>query len=223
MARQTSKISRSEGTEPESYFDKVGNQVESNQSKLTMVLGGLIILVIVILLFNYFNRSKPSVGPSQQTEQTQEDVSPENLPGKYTVKEGDSLFTIADKYYKDGYKYTEIVQANNLSNPDNIEVDQQLEIPKLADSTLAETVMQPPTPSPEDSTPSQMTGGTSLQEEWGAQITGDSYTVVEGDWLSKIAARAYNGDLLAYTKLAQANNIQNPDLIYPGTVLKIPR
>lgn len=220
MARQASKTKEYEDTQSQSYFDKVGSQVESNQSRLTMVLGGLIILVVVILLFNYFNRSKPSVGPSQQTEQTQEDISPENLPGKYTVKEGDTLFTISEKYYNDGYKYTEIAQASNLTDPNNIEVGQQLEIPKLSDDTLMAESTPMPTETP---TPQEQTTQTVPTQDWGPKITSDTYTVSEGDWLSTIAARAYNGDLMAYIKLAQANNIQNPDLIYPGTVLKIPR
>ena len=65
MARKTSKLTGSEDTQSDTYFDKEGTQSESNQSRLTLVLCGLIILVVVVLLFNYFNRSKPSVGPSQ--------------------------------------------------------------------------------------------------------------------------------------------------------------
>jgi len=53
-------------------------------------------------------------------------------------------------------------------------------------------------------------------------ITGDTYTVIEGDWLSTIAGRAY-GDIYAFDKIAQANNIRNPDILEPGMVLKIPR
>lgn len=168
-----------------------------------MVLGALIILVATILVFNYFNRSKTELGPAQQTEpQMEEDVSPDKLPGKYTVKEGDSLFSIAEKYYKDGYKYTEIAKANNLQNPDLIDSGQVLEIPKVELPVVS--------PSPMD------------DSEWGPKITGTTYEVLEGDWLSKIAGRAY-GDIYAYDKIAKANNIQNPDLIEPGMVLTIPR
>ncbi|OGE37621.1 hypothetical protein A3B45_02985 [Candidatus Daviesbacteria bacterium RIFCSPLOWO2_01_FULL_39_12] len=220
--------------EKESYFDRVSSEIDSKQSRLTMILGGLIILVVVVLLFNYFNRSKPSIGPSQQTQQG--DVSPENLPGTYTVKEGDTLFSIAEKYYQDGYKYTEIAAANNLANPDNLETGQQLNIPKLSDQDLevglgqpsespSETPISTPTeeiiPALESNTQAPQTskGG----QDWGPTISGDTYEVVVGDWLSTIAARAYNGDIMAYTKLAEANNIPNPDLIYPGMVLEIPR
>lgn len=181
---------------PQTYWDKLSQDTKSNQSKLSMVLGALIILVAAILVFNYFNRSKTELGPAQQTEtKMEEDVSPDKLPGKYTVKEGDTLFLIAEKYYNDGYKYTEVVKANNLQNPDLIDSGQVLEIPKV------EIV--------EDS-------------EWGPKITGTTYEVLEGDWLSKIAGRAY-GDIYAYDKIAKANNIQNPDLIEPGMVLTIPR
>ena len=52
--------------------------------------------------------------------------------------------------------------------------------------------------------------------------TPDTYTVVKGDTLRHIA-RAMYGDHKEYTKLATANSIKNPDLIFPGTVLTIPR
>ncbi len=214
----------------ESYLDKISGDVQSNQSKLSMVLGGLIILVVGILIFNYFNKGSQEVGPAQQVEQ-EGDVSPESLPGKYTIKEGDTLFTIAEKYYNDGYKYPEIANANSLTNVDAIEVGQTLEIPKPAEDLAAvpspEETTQPeespqmePTPQP-DITGDVGVGGADTTI-WGSKIEGDSYTVVEGDWLSTIAARAY-GDILAYPKIAEANNIQNPDLILPGQVLKLPR
>lgn len=187
---------------PETYWDKLSQDTQSNQSKLSMVLGALIILVVGILVFNYFSKGRETLGPAQQTQQAEEeDVSPQNLPGKYTVKMGDTLFGIAEKYYQDGYKYTDIAKINNLENPDALEKGQVLEIPKLEGALEA---ME------------------SSDTEWGPKITGNSYTVVEGDWLSKIAGRAY-GDILSYDKISKANNIQNPDLIEPGMVLTIPR
>lgn len=177
------------------YLSRIEGEIQSNQSKLNMVLGALIVLVVGILIFNYFNRPKPDLGPAQTTTtDQQQDISVENLPGKYTVKEGDTLFLIAEKYYKDGYQYTEIAKANNLADPDNVSAGQVLELPKLQIA----------------------------QANWESKITENSYTVVEGDWLSTIAGRAY-GDIYAFEKIAKANNIQNPDLIEPGMVLTIPR
>jgi len=50
-----------------------------------------------------------------------------------------------------------------------------------------------------------------------------SYTVVSGDSLSKIAKKFY-GNASAWNKIFQANKdtISNPDLIRPGQVLRIP-
>lgn len=47
------------------------------------------------------------------------------------------------------------------------------------------------------------------------------YTVVSGDTLWGIALKFY-GDGMRYPEIAKANNIENPDLIYPGQVLYIP-
>lgn len=50
-----------------------------------------------------------------------------------------------------------------------------------------------------------------------------TYTVVKGDSLSKIA-KALLGDAQKWRALYEANKdtIKNPDLIYPGQVLKLP-
>lgn len=210
MAKKPSEI-KLEQPNDGSYWNKISEETQSKQSRLSLVLGALIILVAGVLVFNYFNKSKQDLGPAQQTTKEETaDVSPENLPGQYIVKEGDTLFTVADKYYKDGYKFSEIVKENNLSDENSIEVGQSLQIPKLA--------LEQPVASPE---PETATGGGDTTI-WGPKIDGDTYTVAEGDWLSTIAARAY-GDIMAYNKLAEANNISNPDLILPGQVLKIPR
>ncbi|MFN8396707.1 MAG: peptidoglycan-binding protein LysM [Bacteroidia bacterium] len=49
------------------------------------------------------------------------------------------------------------------------------------------------------------------------------YTVVKGDTLSKIAKHFY-GDAMKYPVIFEANKpmLKNPDLIYPGQVLRIP-
>lgn len=230
MARKRTANTKKTNKKPDSsrtYLEKLEGQLQDNQSKLSLVLGALIVLVLGILVFNFFNRPKSDIATSEQSQtQEQGDVSAENLPGKYTVKEGDTLFTIAEKYYQDGYRYTEIAKANNLDNPNNVEVGRVLEIPKLEnpspspEPTEAEqTATQSPTPSPTTQT-SEL--GNPTDTEWGPAITGTSYTVQEGDWLSKIATRAY-GDMMAYGRIAQANNISNPDFIEPGMTLTIPR
>lgn len=209
----TYRPKKTSSTPDNSLFEKVRGEFQTNQSYLNLSLGLIIVLVVGVLVFNYFKKDQSNLGPAQQTAAENEliDTQPENLPGKYTVKEGDTLFTIAQKYYQDGFKFPKLAEINKLADVNNIEVGQVLDIPNLEEPKAdAET------------TESTGTGGAENLTIWGEKITGDSYTVVEGDWLSKIAGRAY-GDIMAYEKIVQANNITNPDLIEPGTVLKLPR
>lgn len=239
-SRVSSKVTKAKKEESSSIIDKMQNDLEGNQSYLNIILGGLIIIILGVLVFNWFNKSEGSVGPSQQTDQTKSaDVSKDNLPGTYTVKEGDTLFTIAEKYYNDGYKYPEIVKENKFANENVVEVGQKITIPKLETETAmaSGTPIASPTVSPDSSiTPEPSmtpvasamekeemgTGGATNQTIWGERITGNSYTVAYGDWLSTIAGRAY-GDIYAYTKIATANKLSDPNAIEIGQVLKLPR
>lgn len=230
MARKSSKITKKE-TESRVSIERIEKELSSNQSRLSLILGALIVLVVGILVFNFFNKGKSDLGPAQQTvqEQKQQDVSPEKLPGKYTVKEGDTLSSIAEKYYQDGYKYPEIVKANKLSDPNLISAGTILEIPKLVDTQAQTSPPSSPSasalPSSAEETlqaPADEKGAIIQTDEFGPKITGNTYTVQAGDWLSKISARVY-GNLMSYEKIAKANNITNPDLIEVGQVLTIPR
>lgn len=212
MPRSKKEVSKKVSENEKSLLQKLIAEIQLDQSYLSLVLGLIIVLISGYLVINYFKSNKADLGPAQQSEnQVQADVTPENLPGNYNVKEGDTLFGVAANYYNDGYKFTEIVKANNLTDENNIQAGQVLVIPKL-ETTVAEV-----TPTEELGA-----GGNEDQTIWGEKITGNTYTVVEGDWLSKISGRAY-GDIMAFDKIAQANNISNPDLIEPGMVLTIPR
>jgi nucleoid-associated protein YgaU len=50
----------------------------------------------------------------------------------YTVKAGDNLSRISERFYGTPSKYTGIAQANGISNPDLIRVGQQLNLPVLS-------------------------------------------------------------------------------------------
>jgi len=47
----------------------------------------------------------------------------------YVVQEGDSLSSIAEKFYGDLYQWPKLMEANKLTNPDLIEVGMVLVIP----------------------------------------------------------------------------------------------
>lgn len=48
---------------------------------------------------------------------------------QYVVKAGDNLSSISKSFYGNSSEYTKIAQANSISNPDKIQVGQQLKIP----------------------------------------------------------------------------------------------
>lgn len=66
-------------------------------------------------------------------------------------------------------------------------------------------------------TPSEDTTSDTVSKE----ENGRTYTVVAGDWLSTISQRFY-GNTEDWELIAKENNIENPDNIEVGTVLKIP-
>jgi len=60
-------------------------------------------------------------------------VADDSIYHRHVVKSGETLGKIAKHYYKDAMKYKQIFEANTniLSNPDVIQPDQELIIPKL--------------------------------------------------------------------------------------------
>ena len=47
----------------------------------------------------------------------------------YTVKSGDTLSKIAKRFYGDANHYHQIAAANDIANPDRIDVGQELKLP----------------------------------------------------------------------------------------------
>ena len=125
-------------------------------------------------------------------------VQPPVQPGVcvYTVQPGDTLSGIAAQY---GVTVHELMQINNITNPNIIFVGQQILIPVCGGAGHPPVVVPPIYPPVEP--PAQQT-----------------YVVQMGDTLSGIAA------MFGVTTwdLAYCNGIANPDFIYVGQILKIP-
>ena len=170
-------------------------------------MGILVVLAIGGLAYRYFQRAEDKLDQASSDEV--EVVLDENgtiaKPAHHTVLQGENLWEIAEKYYQSGYNWVDIAETNNLANPDGLLIGQELLIPDVEprEATIAEL--------PE-------TG------QYGPEIIGNNYIVQESDTLSKIAARAY-GDMFAWPKIWSANRdkVGNPNLIYSGIELEIPR
>ena len=112
----------------------------------------------------------------------------------YTVKQGDTLFSIARQF---NTTVQTLATANGLPNPNLIYVGQVLTIPDA-------TSTPPPTGGTPTPTPTS-TGST-------------TYIVKAGDTLGQIAARFG----VTIQAIAAANNLPNINIIYVGQVLIIP-
>lgn len=111
----------------------------------------------------------------------------------YTVQAGDTLGKIAVRY---NTTVAELLRLNGLTNPDVLAIGQTLKVPGTSGAAPASV-----------STPKPATGG-----------QGRTYVVQKGDTLLSIARR-YG---LTTKQLQAANNIANPDKIFPGQTLVIP-
>lgn len=173
-----------------------------NSSYTSLIVGILVVIIVGALLITFVRRQggipTPTIPPEEQQAPQGEQAK---LPAKHTVVEGENLWTISEKYYKSGYNWVDVAQANNLVNPVLIAAGVELTIPDVKPKT-----------------PSQIAGGVTS----GPTIEGDSYTVVQDDNLWDIAVRAY-GDGFKWVEIARSNNLANPDLIHAGNVLKLPR
>ena len=113
-----------------------------------------------------YDDNKPNTAPATS-----------NTDTTYTVKAGDTLSGIAEKY---GTTYQHLAEINGISNPNLIYPGQVIKINGSSTNTT-------------------------------------TYTVKSGDTLSGIAAMYGT----TYQHLADINGISNPNLIYVGQVIKI--
>ena len=203
---------------PKNQMNKLiepGPNEQLSESYISVGLGILVVVVVGILLYNFFTQKNASNEAANTENKVGENATSSAMMGnKYTVKEGDTLWSVAENLYKNGYNWTDLAKANNLTGDEELKVGQQLIVP-------SPTTQVVPTDQPV-STPAPVASADSMPKTNPVTITESSYTVVSGDTLWDIACRAY-GDCYAWPKIFQANKLTDPDLIHPGNILVLPR
>lgn len=196
-----------------------------NESTISMILGVLVMLTAGVLVTNFFKNRNENNLPEAATTVVEEEQT------THVVAAGEDLWKIAEKYYEDGYEWSAIADANNITDPNTIEQGQELIIPETEKETEGMTeekpiAMEPTEEVQEEETVESMEEitETPLSEEVSTNqitITGETYTVKHGDSLWDIAESAY-GDGYRWVDIARANDLANPDIIHAGNVLQLP-
>jgi len=167
--------------------------IKLNESNISMVLGALVIVIVGILIVNYFKDKSTGTIPVTSTQTSTKE---------HVVIKGETLWSIAEDSFGSGYNWVDIKSANNLKT-ETIEVGQKLVLPEVSPKQPTSTTKVATAVAPEP-------------------VTSGTYTVVKGDSLWKIAVRAY-GDGYKWVSIAKANKLVNPNLIHAGNVLTLPR
>lgn len=210
----------------ENTLKKILKTIHLNESTISTALGAVVVLVVGVLIFNYIKQTQTNPEITQEAisdeiqkigdvevEQTEEGkLVPKDLPESYEVKQGESLWKISEAQYGSGYNWTDIAKANNIQNPDYLEAEQKISLPKVEVKVLAQKEEVQNKQPEEQKTYVQQTD----------TISGDSYKTQAGDSLWKIAVRAYQ-DGYKWPEITKANNLANPDYLEVGQELKLPR
>lgn len=197
----------------------------------SIILGFVVVLILGGFLLNVFRENRGEVGDSTETAEEETESTENNT---YTVQPGDTLWLIAERETGSGFNWQAIAEANNLESADDIEEGMELVIPEVTGDMIAEgEPTTEPTAEPTTTTTSEeptvtatiapTRAPTDAPEVTSAptQPKEGEYTVQTGDSLWKIAAAQYN-DGYKWVEIAQANGLENPDIIHAGNVLKLP-
>jgi len=174
------------------YFKKFNWQ----ESYASLVLGAIIVIILGLLVANYFTRrNQQQIDIGEQT--TQAEQQAQQTPQEYKVAEGDSLSKISEKTYGSQDFWPVLARVNNIANPNIIFVNSTLNLPQKAEV-----------------------------ESMRSEMTATSYKVQEGDTLFSIAQKVYGdgSKWTVLDKPNGVGRLANGNpLIFAGSTLVIPR
>ncbi len=187
-----------------------------NENTISTVMGGIVVVVIAGLIFNYFRTSNLKswqgilLTDQEAANSVISDTQNDKIIATYKVIKGDDLWHIAEKFYRSGYNYVDIMKENKIKGDGVILAGQELKIPKVEAKKItvvekSETIVTTTVKSTEP-------------------ISIGEYTTQKGDSYWNIAVRAY-GDGYQWPKIYWANKalFPNPDMIFANTKITIPQ
>lgn len=226
--KKSTKKSESQKSDDVSFdFQKFVNNSESYKSLIYGIITVVVLFVVIALGIRTLQQNRAEIDDLALSTQ-----NIENNTSKYIVREGDTLWSIAEKTYGDGFKWNEIAKANNITSAAALEKGMTLDIPEIiktneeskmdAKITALPTLAATPTSLPSPTIIVKQNINTVPDQVVNSKLSGNSYTVVKGDTLWDISVRAY-GNGYRWVEIAKLNNLKNPNLIHPGNVFNLPR
>lgn len=176
--------------------------LNSREELISMFLGLGVVILVVVMIFNFIIRRKGNVSLTGLTTNVLTTPGPlsstEN--NTYEVKKGDTLWSIALTKYKNGHMWTRVATENKLKNASVIEVGQKLILPDLTEVEIK----------------------TELSKADKSLVVIESYKVVRNDSLWKIAVKQF-GNGYKWTQIWNLNRskINDPNRLEIGMVIKL--
>jgi nucleoid-associated protein YgaU len=153
----------------------------------------------------------PTLMPEPETRPLTAGTSGSARTVQYIVQPGDSMWTIARRWFGDGVRWREIAGSNPDINPERLRVGQRLQLPAHDDTRTVGLNQAISIPAARVRTP--------LPERYGRH-----YTVQSGDTLSTIADDQYRSES-RWREIYEANRTAiggNPNRLKVGMKLRIP-
>lgn len=186
---------------------KLLKNLKLHESTISMILGAVVIIITGILIINYFDAKRGETISTIETEQT------DTLPTSHKIAEGEDLWKIAEKYYGSGYNWVDIAKENKITDPNQISVDEEIDIPNVQPRLAGERTTISPEPTIE--IPELIAEETETTREKNV------HKVEGGDSLWKIAEKYY-GSGYNWVDIARANDLKNAGDIEVGQELALP-
>jgi len=162
----------------------------------TFVLIAIIVIVLGLLVANFFSNRSKDIGSGEQIEQTAEEAAKPTAGAEYSIRDNDSLSKISQEVYGSQYYWPTIAKINKIANPNRILTGSKIQLPpKEVEQT--KTVMGEKT-----------------------------YKVLEGDTFFTIAQKVYgDGSKWKILHQANGSRLLpngNP-LVFSGSTITVPR
>ena len=106
------------------------SQLKLNESYVSLILGAVVVLGVFVLFFIFINESNQNKQSSPAA--LDKSITPVLSPAKsrtYIILQDETLWDVAVKYYGDGFRYVDIIEANSFENPDYIPPGTKIIIP----------------------------------------------------------------------------------------------